>query len=172
MTWVAEVLPVDMLAHKALVAVLLWLAMIAATLIDLWTGIEAAKARRDYIQSGGLRRTVSKIGDYWRVLAMLFIIDLIGGLMPWWNLPYTSMLGTVSIIAIEGKSVLENLRAKRSPAVGIPEMARRIIHCKDAASASALVQELLSIARLAAPDAADRPEADAAGFADPKKGGC
>ena len=39
-----------------------WGMMVASSFIDLWSGVDAAKACGEKIQSNGLRRTVSKLG--------------------------------------------------------------------------------------------------------------
>ena len=54
----------------------MWVIMILAVCVDLWAGTDSAKARGEKIYSGGLRRTFSKLGDYWRIQVMALIFDL------------------------------------------------------------------------------------------------
>ena len=70
--------------------------MVLAVCIDLWAGTDSAKARGEKIYSGGLRRTFSKLGDYWRIQVMALIFDLIGSCIDWYTLPFASMLVTAA----------------------------------------------------------------------------
>lgn len=134
------------LQRMLLIVVALWMLMLVAVMVDLWTGIERAKAANEYVNSGGFRRTFTKVGEYWRVLAMLLIVDIIGNIFPWYTFPYASILGTMAVIAIEFRSVIENLREKRSSAANIPDVIKQIIQCKDVAKAAELLQQLKGIA--------------------------
>ena len=53
--------------------VIVWL----AALIDLWTGVEAARANKEPISSHALRRTVAKVIDYLRVMLFCGLIDTV-----------------------------------------------------------------------------------------------
>ncbi len=141
-----ETLNIENLKRMLTVVLILWSLMIVAVLVDLWSGIEKAKARKEYVNSGGFRRTFAKVGEYWRVLAMLLLVDIIGNIFPWYSFPFASVLGTVAVIAIEFRSVIENLREKHSAAAQIPDMIGRIIRCKDPARAAELLQEVKKIA--------------------------
>lgn len=147
-----ETLNIENLKRMLTVVLILWSLMIVAVLVDLWSGIEKAKARKEYVNSGGFRRTFAKVGEYWRVLAMLLLVDIIGNIFPWYSFPFASVLGTVAVIAIEFRSVIENLREKHSAAAQIPDMIGRIIRCKDPARAAELLQE---IKKIAAPQESD-----------------
>lgn len=122
----------------------MWLVMTLAVCIDLWAGVDSAKARGEKIYSGGLRRTFAKLGDYWRIQVMALIFDLIGSCIAWYNLPYASMLVTAAIVLIEMRSVWENERAKKSNAAKIPDAIRAIINCSTAKSAEELLEKIKS----------------------------
>lgn len=123
----------------------MWAIMVLAVCIDLWAGTDSAKARGEKIYSGGLRRTFSKLGDYWRIQVMALIFDLIGSFIPWYRLPYASMLITAAIVLIEGRSVWENEKAKKSQAAKLPEAIRAILQCSDAKTAEQLLQKLKEV---------------------------
>jgi hypothetical protein len=118
-----------------------WVVMIFAVLVDLWTGLEKAKAKGEDISSGALRRTVNKIGDYWRVQVFGVMIDVFASL--WLSFPVASLLCGLGVVLIEFRSVIENLREKRSSAADIPEMVRKIIKAKKAEDASAVLDDIL-----------------------------
>ena len=120
----------------------LWVMTAVAVCVVLWAGTVSARARGEKILSGGLRRTFAKLGDYWRVEVMALLIDLIGSLIPWYNLPFASMLMTAGVILIEGRSVWENERAKRSNIAQLPDALRAIIHCTNIQEAEELLEKL------------------------------
>ncbi len=126
---------------RATVTLICWGVMIAAVFIDLWTGIDKAKALGERVHSQAMRRTVTKIGEYWRVLAMFLLFDIVASFVEAYNLPYGSMLGTICVLVIEVRSVFENLSAKRSVATGIPDVLTRILKCKDREMAQVIVNE-------------------------------
>ena len=118
--------------------------VMAASFIDMWTGIEAARANKERISSRALRKTVAKIVDYLRVVMFAVLVDVLGLFFPWYALPYCAMLCTLGILLIEGKSVLENFRRKRSHAADVVEMVARIVECgsvKDAEDIIRLLKE-------------------------------
>lgn len=97
------------------------IAILAAVLIDLTTGIEAAKKCKEKIRSRILRRTVSKVIDYYRLLFFGIIIDVLGLAFTWYHIPYCAVLVAVGVVLIECKSVLENYKKMKSPASKVPD---------------------------------------------------
>lgn len=116
--------------------------VILAALIDLWTGIDAARANKERIRSKALRRTVNKIIDYLRVILFGVLIDILGIFFPWYVLPYCALLCTLGVMLIEGRSVLENLRKKKSHAADIASMVGKIVQCIDDKDAQEIISEL------------------------------
>lgn len=127
---------------RIMIVLLCWATMVASSFIDLWSGVDAAKACGEKIQSNGLRRTVSKLGDYFRVELFFLMFDGLGSLITWYELPYASMLGALAIILIEGKSVVENSRKKKSSAADIPDMLRLIVNASDIEQAKKVAEIL------------------------------
>lgn len=106
------------------------LAIIAvACFIDMWTGIDAARANKERIRSRPLRKTGVKIVDYFRLLVFFMLIDLLGLCFPWYNLPYGTVLGTVGVVIVEGLSVIENLKKKKSHAAEVADIVTKIVEC-------------------------------------------
>ena len=70
------------IGHGITIIFLCCVLVIAACLIDLWTGVEAAKKNKEKIKSRILRRTVAKILDYLRVVVFGVLIDLLGLAFP------------------------------------------------------------------------------------------
>lgn len=113
--------------HGVTVIFICCIFIIAAVLLDLNTGIAAARKNHEVIRSRILRRTITKILDYLRVLLFGVMIDVLGLNFTWYAIPYCVMLVTVGVIAIETKSVLENYRKSKSAAQELPQMLEKII---------------------------------------------
>lgn len=119
-----------------------WIAMTLAVALDLWTGIDKAKALGERISSRNLRKTISKMCDYWRLQVFGVIFDVFASL--WLSLPYASLLCGLGVLVIEARSVLENLRAKRSPASKLPHAISMILKAKTAKEASRVLEMIKS----------------------------
>lgn len=113
--------------------------VVAAALIDMWTGIDAARTNKERIRSHSLRKTVRKVIDYLRVVIFAVLIDILGIFFPWYELPYACVLVTLGVLLIEGKSVIENLKKKRSSAADIIDMVDKIISCADEKDAKKII---------------------------------
>lgn len=113
--------------HGVTIIFICCVAIIVAVLLDLNTGINAAKKNREKIKSRILRRTITKIIDYLRVLVFGVLIDVLGLAFPWYNIPYCAILVAVGVVLIEAKSVLENYRKSKSAASELPDMLKDII---------------------------------------------
>lgn len=128
-----------------LVILIMWLFEVAAVCVDFWSGTNTAKVLGQKLDSSGFRRSFAKLGDYWRVTVMFLFIDIIGGFFVWYSLPFATMLITLGVIIIEGRSVYENTKAKKSQAAKLPDAIRAIIQCADAKSAEELLSKFNEI---------------------------
>ena len=111
---------IDAFLTKVAVVVLMWLIVIASSMIDLITGIAASKRTGiQHTTSWGLRRTVSKDLQYLALLAMLLIIDIglsaLSQQLPLFAMPLLSTLGVITISTVEAISVAENTRKGKAP---------------------------------------------------------
>ena len=122
--------------------------VIVACLIDLWTGVDAARKNKEQIRSKALRRTVIKIIDYLRVIIFGVLIDVLGLAFPWYAIPYCAVICALGILIIEGKSVLENFNKKKSSAAKVAEVAEAIIECIDNETAEKLIKAIKSDGKL------------------------
>ena len=116
--------------------------VIAACLIDLWTGVDAARKNKERIKSRILRRTVAKILDYLRVVVFGVLIDILGLAFPWYAIPYAALVVTLGILLIEGKSVIENYQKTRSAAAKVVDMISTIIECADNDTAEKIIRAI------------------------------
>lgn len=116
--------------------------IVLASFIDMWSGIDAARANKERISSRSLRKTVAKITDYIRVAIFAVLIDILGLFFPWYNIPYAVIIATFGVLLIEGHSVLENLRRKKSSAANIVDVITSIIECTDIKQAEQIVKTI------------------------------
>ena len=123
-----------------MIAFLLCVLVCAAALIDMWTGIDAAKTNKEKIMSHGLRKTVRKIIDYLRIVYFFLLIDILGAVFAWYNLPYCAILATLGVLLIEGRSVIENSRKKQSAAGRVVDAVQEIIACVDSEKAQKIIE--------------------------------
>lgn len=122
--------------------------VIVACFIDLWTGIDAARKNKEQIRSKALRRTVSKILDYLRVVIFGVLIDVLGLTFPWYIVPYCAIVCTLGILIIEGKSVLENFNKKKSSAAQVVDIMEAIVNCVDNETAEKIIRAIKSDGKL------------------------
>ena len=120
------------------------IAILLAVLIDLSTGLERAKKCKERIKSHILRRTISKVVDYYRLLFFAVIIDVLGLAFVWYNMPYCAVLVAAGVVLIEAKSVLENYQKMKSAARDMPDVVKQIIKAvtdKDANKVIELIKD-------------------------------
>lgn len=115
------------IGHGITIIFICCVAIILSVLLDLNTGINAARKNKEKIKSRILRRTITKIIDYLRVLVFGVMIDVLGLAFPWYGAPYCAILVAVGVLLIEAKSVLENYQKSKSAARELPEVLGRII---------------------------------------------
>lgn len=112
---------------RVCITLVCWFFVMCACLVDFWSGTSTAKALGESLHSHGLRRTIVKIGEYWRVLIFTLMFDMLGALLPFYSLPFATMLCAIGIICIEGRSVIENSQRKHSHAAEVPDMVKQIV---------------------------------------------
>ena len=130
--------------HGVTVIFICCVIIIFAVLIDLDTGVRAARKNKEKIQSRILRRTIAKILDYLRVLVFGVMIDVLGLSFVWYNIPYCAILVTVGVVCIEAKSVLENYHKSKSAARELPNVLAEIISCVNSEDAEKIVKMIKS----------------------------
>ena len=130
------------IGHGVTIIFLCCILVIVACLIDLWTGIDAARKNKERIKSKALRRTVAKILDYLQVIVFGVLIDILGLAFPWYSIPYLAIICTLGILIIEGKSVLENFNKKKSSAAQIVAVIETIVNCTDNETAEKIIRAI------------------------------
>ena len=131
----------DLRAGVAIIFTFLVL-IVFACLLDMWTGIDAARTNKEKICSRPLRKTGTKIVDYYRLVMFFILIDILGLCFPWYTLPYGAVIGTAGVLFVEGFSVVENLRKKKSHAAEVADMAAKIVECLTPEEAQKLIKKI------------------------------
>ena len=123
------------------VAVVYFLVLIAIFL-DLWAGVRKAKQRGEFRSSFGLRKTIGKVSNYYNMLFVVTIIDIIQMLLvlllnehastvlP--ALPFLTLGGGAFACAIEAKSIFEkNTDKEKARVQETAKMLSEILKNKD-----------------------------------------
>ena len=122
-----------------------------AILMDLSTGISKARALKEKIYSGGLRKSFIKLRDYLSIFYFGVIVDIALNLV-WKYMPIGLVATCISASAIELVSVVENLKLKKSAAAKMPEIISKIVEVKDAEGAAKVIRELQNMSKKSGSD--------------------
>ena len=129
----------------AIVIFIAWIGMAMACFVDMWSGVSTARAIGEKVHSHRLRETFQKIKDYAGVMFPFMFIDIIGSLFSFYFLSFFQIITGAGAIIIEGWSVLENKKRKKSHAALIPELAKDIIQCAREKDAEALIKTIQNL---------------------------
>ena len=104
---------------NALLTVLavLYACVFSSVLIDLYFGVKRARRLKIARTSFGYRRTITKLTSYFGLMLMLSIADIAASVI--FKMPYFTVIGSIAIIIVEAKSVIENLKQQEK---GIEEI--------------------------------------------------
>lgn len=137
---------ISFVAIRIAIVLLCWTLMVVGSLIDFWSGVSAAKANGEKVDSKGFRRTIQKDSSYFQVLLFALLFDTLGlCFLSFYKLPFATLLCTVAILIIEYKSVIENNRRKKAHAAEIPEIARKIMQAGTIEQANRVIEQLKTI---------------------------
>ena len=117
-----------------------------AILVDLSTGVSKARALKEKVYSGGLRKSFIKLRDYLSIFYFGVIVDIALNLV-WKYMPIGLVTTCIAASAIELISVVENLKLKKSSAAKMPEMIAKIVEVKDAEGAAKVIEELKNLCK-------------------------
>ena len=130
------------ISHGITIIFMCFVLVMVACLIDLWTGVDAARKNREKIRSKILRRTVTKVLDYVRVITVGVLIDILGLSFTWYAMPYCAVVATLGVLIIEAKSVLENLHKKKSSAAQVVDIIQAIVEATDNETAEKIIKAI------------------------------
>ena len=116
---------------KAVLTVLavLYACVFLSAIIDLFFGVRRAKRLKIIRTSSGYRRTISKLTNYFGLMLMLSIADVVASVV--FKMPYFTVAGAVGIVLVEAKSVFENLKQQEKNIAEVQSMLLKILENKD-----------------------------------------
>lgn len=121
---------------------IIWVLVIGAVFLDLWDRVYTNKKLGKEIKSHRIRETIDKFTEYWRFLLIAFIIDMVMFIVfyffKWTHLPFVSMALFVLLLIIEGKSLFEHAKERKSELVEMKELINIVVNAatdKDAKKA-------------------------------------
>lgn len=97
------------------------------SIADTMSGIYTAKKTGEKLRSHRLRKTFEKMAVYWFFQTLVAIVGTILTLLPWYNLPYLSIILAVAICVTEGRSMWEHSRRRKDGVAKIPETMQELI---------------------------------------------
>lgn len=130
---------------RVAITLVCWFFMICATLVDFWSGVTTAKALHQPLMSHGFRRTIDKIGSYWQMLFYAMMFDFLGAFLSFYYLPFMTIVGTLSIIIIEARSVVENSRRRKLSASEMPNVMQEIVSADTLEKAAQVITTLAAL---------------------------
>lgn len=130
------------IGHGLTLIFLCFVVIFIAVCIDFSAGYKAAKVCKEPIKSRLLRRTVSKVTDYYRFLIVGVLVDILGLAFPWYSIPFAAVIVSISVVLIEGWSVIEKFKKMKSSAANILDMAQRVCDTTNIKKALELIGEI------------------------------
>lgn len=136
------------IAIRVGIILICWIFMILSSIVDFWSGITTAKALGQALMSHGFRRTITKIGDYVRLMLFALMFDILGSLLSFYIIPFATILCTVAVICIEGKSVVENSKRKKAHAAEVPDIVKQIVRATTAEQGHEILDKISQLLAL------------------------
>jgi hypothetical protein len=143
---------VSAIRHAVLMFIIFYTGVLFAVMVDLFFGIKKARARGVARTSFGFRRTVSKLLEYFGLLILTTIIDLIASIIC--PLPYFTIIGSIALVFVELKSTYENIHAVNSAIEEVPEAVIDILRNRGSVEN---LMDILSTLQKSAPPVVPKP---------------
>lgn len=122
---------VHSMAMHLIVCVVMWTLVFIAAFIDLWDRIYTQHKLKRPLTSHLMRKTLGKMGEYWRFLLIALIIDAVVfvscSVLGVRSFPFVTTAFSAALLLIETKSLLEHARERRSSAVDIQHIIEAVI---------------------------------------------
>jgi hypothetical protein len=79
--------------------------------------------------SFGYRRTITKLTSYFGLMLMLSIADITASVI--FKMPYFTVFGAIGIVAVEAKSVFENIRKDEKNIAEVQKLLLKLFESKE-----------------------------------------
>jgi hypothetical protein len=107
----------------------LYACVFVSVLIDLFFGVKRAKRLKIVRTSFGYRRTITKLTSYFGLMLMLSIADIAASVI--FKMPYFTVAGAIGIVAVEAKSVFENIRKNEKNIAEVQKLLLKLFESKE-----------------------------------------
>lgn len=118
--------------------------IVGAIMMDLWDGVYTAKVTKVKVHSHKLRVTIEKMSEYWRFCAIGFLIDCIGMIFTWYDLPFLAIIFGVGLVCVEIKSMFEHAKKRKSSTMDLPKLLKSIQDATTKKDAQAILDFITS----------------------------
>lgn len=135
-----EIVPLQKILLFLSVLFCVTMLVVSAIMIDLWDGVYTAKATKKRVHSHKLRVTVQKMSEYWRFIVIGFLIDCIGSIFNWYELPFLAMVFSAGLVFVEIKSMFEHAKKRKSHTIQLQDILQRIVECATEKDAQKVVE--------------------------------
>lgn len=119
--------------------------VIIAIVCDLIDGIRTAKITGERVHSHKLRVTIHKIIGYWSMIVIGMLLDILLALIDFVALPYCVVMAGVSLVVVEGISLLEHARRRKSSEVMAPTIIAKIIKAVNSKDATEVIEMITKL---------------------------
>ena len=129
--FIPSIINEDWSHFKALLTVLvvLYACVFVSVFIDLFFGVKRAKRLKIVRTSFGYRRTITKLTSYFGLLLMLSIADIAASVI--FKMPYFTVIGAIGIVAVEAKSVFENIHKDEKNIAEVQKLLLKLFESKE-----------------------------------------
>ncbi len=131
-------------AIHLIVCVIMWVLVFCAIFVDLWDRIYTQKKLGKPIDSHSMRKTLGKLGEYWRVLLIAFIVDtaifIACTLLNIKTIPVITILVAIGLLIIEAKSLIEHARERKSKVKDIQKIIQSVVKASSDRDAKKVIQ--------------------------------
>lgn len=135
---------VHSVATHLITCVIMWVLVVSATFIDLWDRIYTQNKLKKPITSHLMRKTMGKVGEYWRFLLIALIIDAIVfiscALLGVRTFPIVTMLFSAALLIIETKSLVEHARERKSNVEDMQRIIQSVVNAASDRDAKKVIQ--------------------------------
>lgn len=137
-------------ATHLITCVVMWALVVSAAFIDLWDRVYTQNKLKKPLTSHLMRKTLGKIGEYWRFLLIALIIDVViftsCSLIGVKTFPICTLLFSAALLIIETKSLIEHARERKSKVKDIQKIIQSVVNAssdKDAKKVIAAVTDYI-----------------------------
>ena len=97
------------------------------SIADTVSGVYTARKTGEKLRSHRLRKMFEKMAVYWFFQTLVGLVGLILSVLPFYNLPYLSIIFAIMICVAEGRSMWEHARRRRDGVAKLPEAVHELV---------------------------------------------